>query len=463
MCLSLSIGLHLILTGLLFYNDLFPIFEDPMIGFEARNTELSNRINAWRILIESTASNGGLSIYPKLANNSNPMEQSIELNRTNKKLSNRKLNRKNSKKNKKWKQKLLNKEDNSVNNSDPFEGKNHQLNENYFCGKIVEDYAHFILETNDETNLLDLKSIKNLCKIDQYLLRMELPEWNNRHQYNLSSFIDQERSNFVDYCEVKNSNTCCPSWTIGNYILLLSNKTNCDDLIETDIDYFVDLLDSCSLFYAKRYLNEDCFSNGPEDSVCSSAPKKCYSYENLVFNVFHYMVDYKFLDLEEKILFQNEQLLLNQTIGPKLRPFLRSTSIYLPMAKSSKLMPYYELITKFRLIKKTKSEFNSIPIIHEQLKLNYENIRIVAADLGLKYTLFNRLVITDLILPLTAGLIILISLLIFTRSSLLTIMTLLTNITSLISAYFIYTFLFNITFFPFLNLLSLIILVGNYC
>lgn len=434
-----------------------------MIGFEARNTELSNRINAWRILIESTSFNGGLSIYPKLANNNNfeSMETLNEQQRTGKKLSNRKLKRKNSKKNKKLKQKLFNNETIFGNSSDPFEGKNHQMNKNFFCGKIVEDYAHFILETNDETNLLELKSIKNLCLIDQFLLRMEQAELNNLTEYNSSS-IDSTRSIFVDYCEVKNSNNCCPSWSIGNYILLLSNKTNCNDLVDNDIDHFVDLLDSCSLFYAKRYLNEDCLTDEPDSLICSNVPKKCYSNENLVFNVFHYMVDYRFLNLEQKILFQEEQLLLNETDKPKLRPFLKSTSIYLPMAKSSKLMPYYEMITKSKFIQKTKLQFDVMPLIQQHLKLNFGNIRIVAADLGLKYTLFNRLVISDLILPMAAGLIILISLLIFTRSSLLTIMTLMTNITSLISAYFIYTYLLNITFFPFLNLLSLIILVGNY-
>ncbi|OTF73228.1 hypothetical protein BLA29_010269 [Euroglyphus maynei] len=39
-------------------------------------------------------------------------------------------------------------------------------------------------------------------------------------------------------------------------------------------------------------------------------------------------------------------------------------------------------------------------------------------------------------------------------------MTLLTNLASLSTAYFIYTFVLNINFFPFLNLLSLIILVA---
>lgn len=436
------------------------MFDDPTIGFEARNTDLSNRINTWRLLIESTSWNGALSLYPKsfISNNvSNDLvEESINIRRTNvtgriksKKQNRDKIKRKN--KAKKSNQPYAN----------PFESKNH-YSSSFFCGKIVGDYVQIVVETNDGTNLLDLKSIKNLCLLDQRMLRME----NDKEQ----KFSLNNSTIFNEYCESKNFDKCCPSWSIANFILIFVNKTNCDDLIDEDLEKFVKHLDVCSAFYAGHYLNEDCSIEEP----CPNTPPECFQHENLVFNVFHYLVDYRFMNMDRKILNPNQLIETSNNDSATTFPLLRSTSIILPIAKSSKLMAYYENITKSlktfsHSLMKNNDPFSALNLIQlfrpssssASNDLSFGNVAVVAADMGLKYTLFNKSLISDLLLPSLAGLIIMISLLIFTRSTLLTVMTLLTNLASLSTAYFIYTFVFNINFFPFLNLLSLIILVGK--
>lgn len=451
------------LFAFIVYRDSLPVFDDPTIGFEARNTDLSNRINTWRLLIESTSWNGALSLYPKslISNNTGNdfVKESIYIRRANVtgRIKSKKQNRN------KVKRKNKSKKSNQTNSLNPFESKNHYSN-SFLCGKIVGDYVQIVVETNDGSNLLDLKSIKNLCLLDQRILRMD----NDNDQ----NFSFNNSTIFGEYCESKNFDKCCPSWSIVNFLMIYVNKTNCDDLIDEDVEKFVKYLDVCSPFYAGHYLNDDCSNDEP----CPNTPPECFQYENLVFNVFHYLVDYRFMNMDKKILNHNKLIETTMNYSVTQLPLLTSTSIILPIAKSSKLMAYYENITKSlktfsHSTMKNNDPFSTLNLIQlfrpsssssTSSHLSFGNVGVVAADLGLKYTLFNKSLISDLLLPSLAGLIILISLLIFTRSTLLTVMTLFTNLASLSSAYFIYTFVLDINFFPFLNLLSLIILVGKY-
>lgn len=92
--------------------------------------------------------------------------------------------------------------------------------------------------------------------------------------------------------------------------------------------------------------------------------------------------------------------------------------------------------------------------------LSAGSVQVVAADLGCKESLFSEALVSDLALLALSSTIIFGSLLAYTGSLLLTATALLTNIASLGTAYYLYSVLFGVAFFPFLNLLSLIILIG---
>nr|CAD7573470.1 unnamed protein product [Timema californicum] len=80
--------------------------------------------------------------------------------------------------------------------------------------------------------------------------------------------------------------------------------------------------------------------------------------------------------------------------------------------------------------------------------------------LGLKITLFNEYLIEDTWLIGAGGMFILLSMWLYTSSLFVTLMTVIAIIFSLGISYFMYTLLFELNFFPFMNLLASIVAVG---
>lgn len=428
-------GISFGLFGYSIYRYELPSFEDPLVGFEVRGEQISKRINTWRLLIESTSWNGLLSLYPKLYETEKPplKPQALPL----------KANRTGAKKHRKPKPvpvetttileiSTLEEED-----DDRFNSKNHNI-QSFFCGRIFEEYVQFVIEPADSgQNLLDLQTLKDVCLLDEVLLRMSQVSGPT-----VAGF------HFRNFCEIKNSNDCCPSWSIPNYIQLLANKTDCHSLDEQDLNQFTSLLSRCAPFYAERYLNDECVD---ESSHCRNVPEECNSHSNLAYNVFHYLADYRFYSIDQQMMGKSET-------NKSEKPFLSSTSIFLPMAKSSKLLAYYNSLTSL-----PASTFTNNTVLSGKISgLAYGGVRVVAVDAGLKHALFSQSLISDLMLALLSALLIHTSLLLFTRSLILTMIVFLTNLASLASAYFIYKTVFDLEFFPFLNLLSLIILIGKF-
>lgn len=115
--------------------------------------------------------------------------------------------------------------------------------------------------------------------------------------------------------------------------------------------------------------------------------------------------------------------------------------LYLPMAKTTKILPYY---------------YDVEPAI----KAN-EVISVVAIDMGLKNALFDELLFYDGWLIALGTMCILYCILIYTNSILITISTAVANVLSIGVAYFIYQVVFQLPYFPFMNLLAIIIIVGK--
>ena len=86
--------------------------------------------------------------------------------------------------------------------------------------------------------------------------------------------------------------------------------------------------------------------------------------------------------------------------------------------------------------------------------------QVVAMDLGLKDTLFNEYLFSDAVSLLVASFLILLCILAFTQSFFLTASVVLAIFFGLANAYALYVFIFRIEFFPFMNVLAVIIAVG---
>ncbi|CAG2110302.1 unnamed protein product, partial [Medioppia subpectinata] len=290
--------------------------------------------------------------------------------------------------------------------SKPFSSRSHNLKNNEtFCGPILEDYVQFVVESDAQNDLFSVKSIKTLCQMDTELLQMK---------------SNVGKKLFEDKCEIRSSGQCCKSWSFHNYITLLAHKKSCDDIDERDIISAKRLLISCAPYYHNLTLNNDCFR---EPMLCPKAPKHCFQSENAVFNIMHYLVDKDFLSPNSANVTQ-----------------IKLTNIFLPIAKSTQLLQYFKRLS--------------------ESDLRMDGLKVVAMDLGLKHTLFDEYLIHDTILLLIAFFVILLSLFLYTTSLTVTVITLVLIITSLGNAYFVYTTVFGISFFPFMNLLAVVIAVG---
>lgn len=119
---------------------------------------------------------------------------------------------------------------------------------------------------------------------------------------------------------------------------------------------------------------------------------------------------------------------------------LQETMIFFPLACSTAALSYYHEI--------------------EDLQLDYDNISVVAMELGLKYELFNEYLIRDTWFMVSSGTFVLICMWLYTKSLFLTIMTIIIIIFSLSISYFMYTLVFELRFFPFMNLLATVVAIG---
>ena len=82
--------------------------------------------------------------------------------------------------------------------------------------------------------------------------------------------------------------------------------------------------------------------------------------------------------------------------------------------------------------------------------------------LGIKDALFNEYMMEDAVYLLLAGGLIALAILAYTRSIFLTLTTLTSILYTLSLAYFFYTFVCGIAFFPFMNVLATVIAIGLY-
>lgn len=116
--------------------------------------------------------------------------------------------------------------------------------------------------------------------------------------------------------------------------------------------------------------------------------------------------------------------------------------LFLPMAKTTKILPYY---------------YDMQPIIQQGNGL----VTIAAIDMGLKSALFDELLFHDSWLIGLGAMCIFYCILIYTNSILITLSTVMANALSIGVAYFIYQVVLQLPYFPFMNLLAIIIIVGK--
>lgn len=133
-------------------------------------------------------------------------------------------------------------------------------------------------------------------------------------------------------------------------------------------------------------------------------------------------------------------LLQKTDSNSKQNSTLHSAMLFLPIAASSATLDFYKAIDNDDLI--------------------YGNFRVQGMQLGLKSTLFDRVLLSDSSLVLAGFIFVTFCIWAYTGSIILTIATIFAVLFSLGISYAMYTLVLNIQFFPFMNLLAIVVAVG---
>jgi protein dispatched 1 len=420
-----------------------PSFSDPLVGFETRGTNLAHRFIAWENLIDETRPSRRLAVNPKEIEDQIRMNQTY-YNRTRQDKSrsghgrNKNKNRKKKKKNsnsttgveKIW----YNFPESNISNGHvhwgygknvTFEDENavfikdhtrkqwvslkemqrrpdKSIHLNYAsgtCGPPVSSYAHLVVTSSDNSSLLTYENVDKMCRMQTFLVEIGGSEY-----YKLC-----ERS-------TQPEELCCPIWSVPNYIALISGKSTCENLTRSDVDKTVSILKKCAGYFHNFTLMASC-----DLDVCK-VPKYCSQYD-AVYNLLFYLIDSDAFSPDDS----------SQT-------FVKNAMIFLPLPYSSTTLPYYKNL--------------------QTSNLTYDTLVIPAVDFGLKNALFDEWLIEDTWLIGLGGLFVFIGVWFYTKSLLLTLLLFTAIAYSLGIAYFLYVYVFNLEFFPFMNLLVIVVVIG---
>jgi len=214
---------------------------------------------------------------------------------------------------------------------------------------------------------------------------------------------------------------------IPNYIALYSGNTTCQDITQKSTDDFFGLLKLCAPYYRKGSLKK-CAGRADKTECSKDIDEiKCYSHSDklalLLYNTYHYLTDIKF----------------SQTLDTlKL-----TTSITDEIIEAKDFEPLY----------------NNLLVSLDKTRLN--NIQVVAFDLNnLKFELFQSAIIVQSLWIIGAIICVILFIWLFSGSIFVSLMTLMCIIFALVISYFVYGRIFDMDFFPFLNMVTLIFIVG---
>ncbi|XP_028858774.1 protein dispatched homolog 1 isoform X2 [Denticeps clupeoides] len=280
--------------------------------------------------------------------------------------------------------------------------------DSFFCDVPGERYSRLVFASAEGKNLWSIQAIKSMCSLDNTRVR-------SHHEY-------------WSLCQRTSAASCCPSWTLGNYIAVLTNKSSCQKITERDVAQTLKTLRSCAKYYHNGTLGPECWdmtTRRKDQLKCANVPRKCTKY-NAVYQILHFLVDKDFLNPK------------NTDYQP---PALKYSMLFSPTEKGESMMNIY--LDNFE-------NWNSSDGV----------TMITGIEFGIKHNLFQDYLLTDTVYPAIAIVIVLVVMCVYTRSVFITLMTMFAIISSLIISYFLYRVVFNFEFFPFMNLTALIILVG---
>ncbi|XP_069008378.1 protein dispatched homolog 2 [Embiotoca jacksoni] len=283
----------------------------------------------------------------------------------------------------------------------------------FLCDAPGERLAQLVFRSENSASLWSLKAIHAMCEMEQSRIRSQ-PQFQDLCQQNVRA-----------EAEGMSRSGCCPSWSLGNYLAVLTNASCCLSLTSQQISESLNLLRKCAQYYHEGHLVEACVER-PKHGGCSSVPSRCKQ-SHLVFQILHFLVDKDFLG--------------PQTVEYQI-PTLKYSLLFLPVDKGQHMMEIY---------------MNSL----EGRDLTYSNTTITGIDFGIKQTLFKYYLARDSVYPVLAVVSLLFTMALYLHSFFIVALSVVAITGSLLTSYFFYKVAFRLTFFPMVNLSAALILLGS--
>nr|XP_017203633.2 protein dispatched homolog 2 [Oryctolagus cuniculus] len=381
--LLLCLGVILLCTMAGLLGSRPPDFSEPLLGFEPRDTDIGRKLVVWRTLQVLTGPRKLLSLSPDLEQNSSsshgtrsPAPGVVA-------------------------------QANVVRSRRMVEPPEEKQEESFFCGPPEKSYAKLVFMSTSSGSLWNVHAIHSMCRMEQ----------------------DQIRSHtrFGALCQRTAANECCPSWSLGNYVAVLSNRSSCLDTTHADTARILLLLRACALYYHRGALVPSCLGPAHDKSPhCAQVPTKC-TQSSAIYQLLHFLLDRDFLS--------------PQTADYQV-PSLKYSLLFLPTQKGASMMDIYldGLVTPWAISD------------------NYTSI--TGMDLGLKQALLRHYLAQDTVYPVLSLAAIFFGIALYLRSLFVTLMVLLGVLGSLLVAFFLYHVAFRMAYFPFVNLAAVILLSG---
>ena len=277
---------------------------------------------------------------------------------------------------------------------------------------FVSESMLFLFKASDpKEDMFKADKLKTVCSMDSDIVRSSPSFKSNCYNFNIGS-----------------TTQCYSSWNVGNYVALLNNRESCQNITNDDVLKVKNLLRNCSSYFVKETLKPNCkypdlTRNETVSSNCPTVPAYCIKH-TAVYNIFQYLVD-------------------NQFMSTPNEAFLKYTLSFLPVPKflNSFYKEMYDRLKEGTHISKGV-ELATFRFWRYKFKKSSEQL------------------IVEIIFPALALIVVFGVMWVYLGSFILTFCGLFCVIYAGGFSYFLYKIIFRLDFFPFLNVLTLVFLVG---
>jgi hypothetical protein len=294
-----------------------------------------------------------------------------------------------------------------------------------------DECSQIVIESRDpiKTSMLSFDSISFQCELVEHYLKPHI-----------RSILSDQNSPYEINFEYLSS-------TIAKY----ANKPNCNDLENEDVRKFILSFKYCSSIFKK--LSNSNIMIHPNIDQATELNISSICIDNNLIDSYNYLIEKSYYFKEKNGSLIQDMLHEDdlETIEP---PVVKYASIYLSVNKRDAkfLLPFYRYYLEPNFLSKSTLNLNE-----------NKNFMIKGLNFDIKLELFDIYIWSSLIYIIIAVFFISIIILFYVKSLVLTTVFFSCNLFSLLESFFILVLILKIEFLPFINVLSVFIVLSVSC